>query len=258
MARRDWLAPALVGAAVLVVGFLVAYHAPTATPAPGSSRAPQQAGWAAGELTWVFPDGPTYVAGNTTPAPPQLLVYDRDGPPHPAPPKAPGNTTLLHVDWFAPNLGVTNATRTCPLPCTPAPYTWRAAQPTSYHNLTPPCVCRLGRDGYNATLVAAYVFDAKGLLLASTEGDADTARFPHSGDYARLPQSTWYLGNGTPPRGVSTLPPSARQLEEPLRPRLDGLPIGGVATARITDGFVAQLYGPVWVTVQVRALAYAP
>src|SRR5205085_12371636 len=98
----------------------------------------------------------------------------------------------------------------------------------------------------------------KGMLLASTESEADAARFPRTSDYARLPQATWYIGNGTPPRGVTRLPPRAMELVGPVMPLLDGLPVGGVATARVSTGFVAQVSGPVWVTIQVRALAYAP
>ena len=114
---------------------------------------------------------------------------------------------------------------------------------------------RLLEDGYNATRVTAYVFDEAGLLLASNAND--TARFSKHGDYARLPATAWYLGaNGTAPDGTSHLPGFAKPLVDRVRPELDGLPVGGVATVR-SNAYVS-LYGTLFVTVRVDQLVHAP
>ena len=114
---------------------------------------------------------------------------------------------------------------------------------------------RLFHDGHNATKVTAYVFDEAGHLLASNAND--TARFAKRDDYTRLPSTTWYLGaNGTAPNGTSHLPGFAQPLVDRVRPQLDGLPEGGIASRR--DNSYAFLYGTLFVTIRVDELVYAP
>lgn len=113
----------------------------------------------------------------------------------------------------------------------------------------------LFRDGHNATRVTAYVFDEAGLLLASNAND--TARHTLHDDFVRLPSTAWYLGaNATAPNGTSHLPGFAKPLVDRVRPQLDGLPVGGVASVR--SNAYAALYGSLFVTVRVDALVLAP
>lgn len=115
----------------------------------------------------------------------------------------------------------------------------------------------LFRDGHNATQVTAYVFDEAGLLLASNAPTNETARFRLHGDFIRLPTTAWYLGaNDTAPPGTAFLPGLAKPLVDKVRPDLDGLPVGGVASTR-SNAYVS-LYGSLFVTVRVDALVLAP
>lgn len=114
---------------------------------------------------------------------------------------------------------------------------------------------RLLHGGHNATRVTAYVVDEAGLLLASNAND--TARFRQHGDFVRLPSTAWYLGgNATAPNGTSALPGFAKPLVDRVRPQLDGLPVGGVASVR--SNAYAALYGSLFVTVRVESLVHAP
>jgi hypothetical protein len=114
---------------------------------------------------------------------------------------------------------------------------------------------RLLHEGYNATKVTAYIFDEEGLLLASNAND--TARFELHGDFIRLPSAAWYLGdNGTAPPGTTFLPGLAKPLVDKVRPELDGLPVGGVASTR-SNAYV-NYYGSLFVTVRIDSLVHAP
>jgi hypothetical protein len=116
---------------------------------------------------------------------------------------------------------------------------------------------RLLQDGYNATRVTAFVFDEAGLLLASNAPGVDLLRYPLHGDFIRLPTVAWYLGgNGTAPNGTVALPGFAKPLLDRVLPQLDGLPEGGVATAR-SNAYVS-LFGTLFVTVRIDALVLAP
>jgi hypothetical protein len=114
---------------------------------------------------------------------------------------------------------------------------------------------QLLRGGHNATRVTAYVFDEAGELLASNAND--TARYTLHDDFVRLPSTAWYLGaNATAPNGTSHLPGFAKPLVDRVRPQLDGLPVGGVASVR--SNAYAALYGSLFVTVRVDSLVLAP
>jgi hypothetical protein len=116
---------------------------------------------------------------------------------------------------------------------------------------------RLLRDGYNATRVTAYVFDAQGVLLFSNAPPEGTARFDQGTGVTALPDGLWYLGaNATRPEGAQRLPPAAMVIVDRLRPLLDGLPVGGVATAQ--TNVLVNLYGTLFVTVRIDELVYAP
>lgn len=113
----------------------------------------------------------------------------------------------------------------------------------------------LFHEGYNATKVTAYIFDEAGELLASNAND--TARFDLHDDFIRLPSVAWYLGdNDTAPAGTTFLPGLAAPLVEKVRPELDGLPVGGVASTR-SNAYV-NYYGSLFVTVRIDALVHAP
>jgi hypothetical protein len=116
---------------------------------------------------------------------------------------------------------------------------------------------RLLQGGYNATRVTAYVFDEAGLLLASNAQAADLLKYTLHGDFTRLPTVAWYLGaNSTAPNGTVALPGFAKPLLDRVLPQLDGLPEGGVATAR-SNAYV-NLFGTLFVTVRIDALVLAP
>lgn len=122
-------------------------------------------------------------------------------------------------------------------------------------NATAAPVARFGVGDRNVTRVTAYVFRLDGLLLATNDNDLRAARYPHSGDYRKLPEVDWYLGNAQAPNGTTAVPRLIKPVFDQLRPGLVGLPVGGVSTVRIDSGILADLYGSVYVTVRVESLA---
>ncbi len=116
---------------------------------------------------------------------------------------------------------------------------------------------RLGVAGYNGTRVTVHVFDADGELVASNGDASEQARLRGQFAAEQLPAGVWYLGaNATPPNGTKALPLYARAFLGQMRPLLEGLPVGGVATTQ-TDA-LSGLYGRLYVTAQVEELVYAP
>lgn len=116
---------------------------------------------------------------------------------------------------------------------------------------------RLLVDGFNATRVTAYIFDAEGVLHFTNANASDAARFKQApGGITPLPNGTWYLGNGVTPEGQERLPLAAQAILNQLRPLLVGLPEGGVATTQ-TNALVS-FYGTLFVTIRVDELVYAP
>lgn len=116
---------------------------------------------------------------------------------------------------------------------------------------------RFGVDGYNATRLTVHVFDAAGELIASNAGPSEQARL--TGTYApeQLPSGLYYLGaDATPPPGTEPLPRAARLLVGEMRPLLQGLPVGGVAST--SSDALQALYGRLYITAQVDELAPAP
>lgn len=114
---------------------------------------------------------------------------------------------------------------------------------------------RFGVDGYNATKATVYVFDARGLLLFTSDSEGNWSRF--QGPPTPFDAELWYLGaNGTTPPGTEPVPEFARPLLPQLRPVLQGVPVGGVVSAQ--SNAYAAYFGTVFVTARVDALAYAP
>jgi hypothetical protein len=115
---------------------------------------------------------------------------------------------------------------------------------------------RLGRDGYNATRATIYVFDSRGLLAATNDSPGNWSRF--GGSPTTLDSALWYLGaNGTAPNGTQEVPSFARPLLPQLRPQLEGLAVGGVASVR-SNAYAGFGYGTLFITARIDALAYAP
>lgn len=116
---------------------------------------------------------------------------------------------------------------------------------------------RLGLAGYNGTRVTVHVFDGAGELIASNGNASEQARLVRTYSAEQLPTGVWYLGAApAAPPGTQPLPFAARALLPQLRPLLEGLPVGGVATTQ-TDA-LAGLYGRLYVTAQVDELVHAP
>jgi len=133
-------------------------------------------------------------------------------------------------------------------PCDPpeAPYVTRDADATE---------SKFGRGGHNATRMTVYVFQPNGDLLAANAPDADLARFQLSGDFTRLPEGTWYLGeNATTPPGTMRVPAAFAPFVASARPLLAGLPEGGIATVRADH----WLLGELWLTARLDAVVHAP
>ena len=114
---------------------------------------------------------------------------------------------------------------------------------------------RLGRDGYNATRATIYVFDERGLLAATNDAPGNWSRF--SGSPTTMGSAVWYIGgNGTAPNGTEKPPSFAAPLVQKLRPLMEGLPAGGVASTQ-SNAYVS-LYGTLFLTIRVDELVYAP
>ncbi|MEA3136554.1 MAG: hypothetical protein QOC71_835 [Thermoplasmata archaeon] len=114
---------------------------------------------------------------------------------------------------------------------------------------------RLGIDGYNATRATIYVFDERGLLAATNDAPANHTRFP--GSPTTMDSATWYIGgNATAPNGTQKPPSFAAPLVQKLRPLMEGLPVGGVASTQ-SNAYVS-LYGTLFITIRIDSLSYAP
>lgn len=114
---------------------------------------------------------------------------------------------------------------------------------------------RLGRDGYNATRATIYVFDSRGLLAATNDAKENWTRFP--GSPTTMDSALWYIGdNATAPNGTQKPPSFATPLIQKLRPLIEGLPVGGVASTQ-SNAYVS-LYGTLFITARIDELAYAP
>lgn len=114
---------------------------------------------------------------------------------------------------------------------------------------------RLGRDGHNATRATIYVFDSRGLLAATNDAKENLTRF--AGSPTTLDSALWYIGeNGTAPNGTQKPPSFATPLLQKLRPLIEGLPVGGVASTQ-SNAYVS-LYGTLFITARIDELAYAP
>ncbi|MFA5944643.1 MAG: hypothetical protein WC876_09280 [Candidatus Thermoplasmatota archaeon] len=114
---------------------------------------------------------------------------------------------------------------------------------------------RLGSDGYNATRATIYVFDERGLLAATNDAEGNWSRF--AGAPTTMQPAVWYIGaNATAPNGTEPLPSFAVPLVQKLRPLMEGLPVGGVATTQ-SNAYV-NFYGTLFITARIDALVYAP
>ena len=114
---------------------------------------------------------------------------------------------------------------------------------------------RLGSDGYNGTRATIYVFDERGLLAATNDDEGNWSRF--AGSPTSMESAVWYIGeNGTAPNGTQKPPAFAAPLVQKLRPLMEGLPVGGVASTQ-SNAYVS-LYGTLFITLRVDELVHAP
>jgi hypothetical protein len=114
---------------------------------------------------------------------------------------------------------------------------------------------RLGLDGHNATRATLYVFDSRGLLAATNDEPVNWSRFP--GAPTTMEPAVWYFGsNATAPNGTQKVPSFAAPLVQQMRPLMEGLPVGGVASAQ-SNAYVS-LYGTLFITLRVDEIVYAP
>ncbi|HUR25121.1 MAG TPA: hypothetical protein VM327_03790 [Candidatus Thermoplasmatota archaeon] len=114
---------------------------------------------------------------------------------------------------------------------------------------------RLGLDGYNGTRATIYVFDERGLLAATNDAPGNWSRF--AGSPTTMESAVWYIGaNGTAPNGTQKPPSFAMPFVQRLRPLMEGLPVGGVASTQ-SNAYVS-LYGTLFITIRIDGLVYAP
>lgn len=114
---------------------------------------------------------------------------------------------------------------------------------------------RLGLDGHNATRATLYVFDSRGLLAATNDAPGNWSRF--AGAPTTMEPAVWYFGaNDTAPDGTQKVPSFAAPLVQQMRPLMEGLPVGGVASAQ-SNAYVS-LYGTLFITLRVDEIVYAP
>lgn len=221
MPRTDWLVPAFVA---------VAAFSGLAWAQPELAAALERAQPPAG-LVYAFPLGPV------ADAPVEVLVVDAAG---------------KHDLGLDPATGITWETEAVGFQATSAapPDT---VGPTWHHQGAGP---RFGVEGFNATRLTVFVVDAKGFLVASNAPAADQARFAGGAGAEELPTGLWYLGNGTAPDGVQVPPAADSAVVSRVARALQGLPVGGVATAK-TDA-LAWAYGTLYVTVRIDDLQFAP
>lgn len=221
MPRTEWLVPALVA---------VAAFAGLAWAQPELAAALERAQPPAG-LVYAFPLGP--VADTSV----DVLVVDAAGR------HALGLDPVSGITWETEAVGF-QATSAAP-PEGDGP-TWHR----------PGSGPRFGVEGFNATRLTVFVVDAKGFLVASNAPAADQARFPGGTGAEALPTGLWYLGNGTAPDGAEVPPAADSAVVARVARGLQGLPVGGVATAK-TDA-LAWAYGTLYVTVRIDDLRFAP
>lgn len=116
---------------------------------------------------------------------------------------------------------------------------------------------RLGVDGYNATRVTVHVLDAEGELVFSNGNASDQERLVRNLTPQQLPAGVWYLGdNATAPAGTAKLPLAAQAFLGGYRDQLQGLDEGAVLTVQ-TDA-LKTWYGPLWITLRIEELVFAP
>lgn len=223
MATKDWAAP-LVAAAVTFAGLSL-------LPEPGPAL--EHRGDDDG-VDFAFP-GPPRIPSPDRPA--TVVVLSRDAQPVEGPWRTPHVAMYVSVGFVAQCLRHS--------PC------------VATHELADADEPRLGEDGYNGTQVTVHVFDAQAELVFSNGNTSEQARLTRTLSPEQLPAGTWYLGaNSTAPPGTQRLPPAAAAFLGQVRPLIDGLPVGGVATTQ-TDALAAW-YGTLYITLRVDELVFAP
>ncbi|MHB1261388.1 MAG: hypothetical protein ACYC2H_06700 [Thermoplasmatota archaeon] len=162
------------------------------------------------------------------------------------------------VDWRTPRVGFANTSDkpSGEVPGHPGLVTCDCAYVgPGWHERAGPGSPRLGMDGYNATRATIYVFDERGLLAATNDAKENWTRF--AGAPTTMESAVWYIGaNSTTPNGTEKPPSFAAPLVQKLRPLMEGLPVGGVASTQ-SNAYVS-LYGTLFITARIDELAYAP
>lgn len=234
MSAREFAVPVLAGLAVALALWV---WAPTlggdAPEDPDASDAP--------DLIWPFAQGRVVdgdpdanlraLALGDMPA---SLPLDCDD----APPPASATAT---VGEGTPRVGFVDVPAGCRVPGFAAVAVEAPEAPTGLFNAS--------RHGVRLTV---FVFDADGLLLASNAPAAEQEPFPAHPDKrsVQLENRTWHVGRGPTPDGMASLPVAIGT----ARDALEGLPVGGVASAAVHEHPYRHLVGPLYVTVQIDVI----
>ena len=233
MPAKEWLVPLLLGALTFAGLTQVDLERPATHPDDATDQGVTRAGF-----LYAFPQRPVVpdASHNAT----VLLLAD-----HPMPVGRDGAT-----QWRTPYVAYQSSTPHLVLcmssfPCGLA------------HVVADADSARFGVAGYNATRLTVHVFDAEGVLVASSGTEAERARFDRGTGETAIPDETWYLGaNATAPNGTRPLPGAAKALLGPLRPLVVGQPVGGIVTFE-TDA-ARPWFDTLYVTARIDGLVHAP
>jgi len=234
MPAKEWLVP-LVLAAVTFAGLA---QVDLDRPAPRTGDEAHDGAEARSGFRYAFPQRHVVAAADRN-ATVILLADD------PMPTGRSGNT-----DWRSPHVAMQDSLPVLVLCTSQVPC-------GQTHVVADPAQPRLGAAGFNATRVTVHVFDAQGELVFSNGDEAEQARLVRRHQPEQLPDGVWYLGaNETAPDGTRRLPAAAAAFLDGVRPLLDGLPEGGVAS--VETEALRTWYGTLYVTLRVDELVHAP
>jgi len=241
--RNEWTLP-------IVLGVVATAAAASFLPSPAGPHAPDLGTPAQRIRLVVLPPAPDAPAGNYT-----LLILDPLGSQLCTEACARAPLPMVRRGWYQDGLFV--SPQRCGLPGPGV----RCAEPAFSEQVHDDATSRpadgltFGGAGPDVVKVHAFVFTTEGRLKFTNDA-TNASRFELAADAVVLPPSPWYLGEGQAPPGSLVLPDAARATFEPLRSRLVGLPVGGVATEVLDSPTVELLFGgPLYATVRFDGFA---